>query len=81
MVVVGFAVAGAGAHHWAAARLDSNGRLDTPFDSDGRATWSVPACSSTGSAWDVGLQADGKILTTGYCGATPGTTRTCTRPV
>jgi uncharacterized delta-60 repeat protein len=45
-------------------RYNPNGSLDTSFDGDGKLT--TPVSTFTDYAYGVGIQTDGKIITTGY---------------
>lgn len=49
---------------FALARYDTNGTLDTTFDTDGKVT--TPIGTSTDIAYGISLLSDGKILAAGY---------------
>ncbi len=54
----------AGNMDFAAARLNSDGSLDTTFDTDGKVTTAIGAGADVARA--LALQSDGKIVLTGY---------------
>jgi uncharacterized delta-60 repeat protein len=55
-----------------AVRYNSDGSLDTTFDSDGRVVTPITAAGGASAeiAFAVGLQSDGKIVLAGYAGVT-----------
>ncbi len=57
-------VAGRSGGQFAVIRLDSSGTLDNSFDSDGIATTFMGSGTFV-SGWDLDIQADGKIVTSG----------------
>jgi uncharacterized delta-60 repeat protein/RHS repeat-associated protein len=66
IVVVGYKLSG-GSYDFAVARYNSDGTLDTGFDSDGKLTTNLGGSSDTGR--DVALQSDGKIIVGGSTNA------------
>jgi uncharacterized delta-60 repeat protein len=60
IVVAGFG--GNGLHYWDLARYNPNGTLDASFGNGG----TVSMSPTPGEIWDMALQADGKILVSGY---------------
>lgn len=58
-------VAGYSEGAFAVARYNTNGSLDPSFDGDGRVTTTVPGPTEYAQAWDVAIQADGKIVVAG----------------
>ncbi|MBX9580433.1 MAG: FG-GAP-like repeat-containing protein [Gemmataceae bacterium] len=54
---------GLGAAHWAVARLNSNGTLDTTFGTGGKV--SFPFNAAGNAIWDMALQPDGRIVLVG----------------
>ena len=67
IVVAGYSI-GATAMDFAIARYNSNGSLDTTFDSDGKATYNLGSASN--QAFSVAIQPDGKILMAGISSQT-----------
>ncbi|MFO1438783.1 MAG: choice-of-anchor D domain-containing protein [Verrucomicrobiaceae bacterium] len=63
IVAAGYANMPSVGDEFALARYNSNGSLDTTFDTDGKVTTTFG--TSTDWAYSMDLQADGKILTTG----------------
>jgi len=63
IVVAGFAYVGA-KYIWAVARYNTDGSLDTGFDTDGKVTIELNLADDR--AYAVAIQADGKIVVTGY---------------
>jgi len=61
IVVVGRTLINAGNFNYAIVRYNSNGTLDTSFNGDGKAAFSV----SNGGANDLAIQPDGKIVAVG----------------
>ncbi|MEH2074483.1 MAG: putative Ig domain-containing protein [Nostoc sp.] len=57
-------VAGVSSNNFALVRYNSNGSLDTSFDSDGKATTDIGS-GTTDTGRSIALQADGKILVAG----------------
>ena len=64
IVVVGFSTDNTGTAHFALARYNPNGSLDTSFSGDGKQTTAVGAFGE-GGANGVALQSDGKIVAVG----------------
>ena len=60
---------------FALVRYNTDGSLDTSFDSDGKVTTAIG--SSDDVAYSVAIQSDGKIVAAGY--STTVVTRLCTR--
>jgi uncharacterized delta-60 repeat protein len=58
-------VVGSAGNAFAVARLTSAGALDSTFSGDGRTAVSFSADASSGSAHDVAIQPDGKIVVVG----------------
>jgi uncharacterized delta-60 repeat protein len=63
IVVAGYSYTGSN-YDFSLVRYNSDGSLDTGFDSDGKLTTAVQ--SGADAAYAVALQADGKILAAGY---------------
>ncbi len=64
IVAVGSAAVGSGFYDVALARYNSDGSLDTTFDTDGRLTMSFGGTDE--EAFAAAVQADGKIVVAGY---------------
>jgi len=62
-------VAGRDGGNFAVARYNSDGSLDTTFDKDGKVSTKNDGADSLSGAWDVVVQSDGKIVTSGRNGA------------
>ncbi|MEO7507602.1 MAG: hypothetical protein ABIZ95_10230, partial [Pyrinomonadaceae bacterium] len=62
IVAAGFATV-SGGNHFAAARYNANGSLDTTFDADGSVTTAIGAIDQS---YDLLVQPDGKIVVAGY---------------
>jgi uncharacterized delta-60 repeat protein len=63
-------LAGTGNYDFALVRYNSDGTLDTTFDSDGQVTTEVGPYADSGES--VTLQTDGKIIVAGYSYSTSG---------
>jgi uncharacterized delta-60 repeat protein len=64
IVVAGFERNGISNFDFALVRYNTDGSLDTNFDSDGKVTTAIG--SGTDSAYSVAIQSDGKIVVAGY---------------
>ncbi|MCP4963953.1 MAG: hypothetical protein GY926_01825, partial [bacterium] len=62
----------AGGRDFALVRYNTDGTLDTSFDTDGIVTTDVAPGNADAYAYDVTVQSDGKILVTGYGNAGAG---------
>jgi uncharacterized delta-60 repeat protein len=62
IVVAGFASVGTSLNDFAIARFNSNGGLDTSFDSDGKV---ITAIGTNSRAHSIAIQSDGKIVIAG----------------
>ena len=62
-------------YDFALVRYNTDGSLDTSFDSDGKVTTAIG--SGDDAAYSVAIQSDGKIVAAGY--STTVVTRLCTR--
>ncbi len=63
ILAAGYSIVGGTNYYFALARYNSNGSLDTTFDTDGKVTTLFGSDSDTG--YDVALQSDGKIVMVG----------------
>jgi len=63
IVVAGFSNNGIN-DDFAVVRYNSNGSLDTTFDTDGKVT--TPTSSGSNEGWGVAIQTDGKIVVAGH---------------
>ena len=66
ILVAGSSINAAGNSDFSLIRLNTNGSLDTTFDSDGKVI--IQVGSMNDAATSMTLQADGKILVAGYAG-------------
>ena len=64
LVVAGYAVTGAGLNDFALVRYNSNGSLDTSFDTDGRVTTSI-SNNRSDVARALAIESNGKIVVAG----------------
>jgi uncharacterized delta-60 repeat protein len=64
IVVAGYFSSGGSAIDIAVARYNSDGTLDTGFDTDGKVTTAIGSATDIG--YSVAIQADGKIVVAGY---------------
>ncbi len=70
IVAAGYTFTGSGYSNIAVARYNTNGSLDTTFDTDGKQTVEFVAFQSN-VASAMAIQPDGKIVLAGYAGTTP----------
>jgi uncharacterized delta-60 repeat protein len=64
IIVAGYAASNINGYTFALARYNTDGSLDTTFDSDGKCTTAITARNSR--ATSVAIQSDGKIVVAGY---------------
>jgi uncharacterized delta-60 repeat protein len=69
IVAAGYAVVGGG-RRFALARYNSNGSLDSTFDSDGKVTTDIKSTANEGIS-AIAIDASGKIVVGGYAGGAP----------
>ncbi|HEY7986383.1 MAG TPA: cadherin-like domain-containing protein, partial [Methylophilaceae bacterium] len=66
IVIAGTSITSGGSSEFAVARYNTDGTLDTSFDSDGKVTTTLGASAFDDVANSAVIQADGKIVVAGY---------------